>query len=77
MNSNNDNDKDSNVLPFTGLTTVDVPANRILEGVKDELDSVVVLGWDKEDSFYFAVSHGKKADILYLLELAKQSIMEV
>ena len=73
-------DKDDNVIPFNGLTVLDVPTDAVIDGIKDCVDRdepVIVLGHDvnREDTLYFASSVTDRATLLLLLERAKQSLM--
>ena len=63
------------VLPFHGLTKLDIPVDRILEGAKGKLDSVVILGYDKDEEEYFASSMADGGDVLWLLEKCKIVLM--
>ena len=63
------------VLPFHGLTKLDIPVDRILEGAKGKLDSVVILGYDKDEDEYFASSIADGGEVLWLLERCKIALM--
>lgn len=65
----------SNIIDFTGSTTHDLDPDKVLEEAKGELDCCVVIGWDKDDNLYGAVSIAKKAEILYLLEVLKNDLL--
>jgi len=67
------NDK---IIPLNTITTLDIPVDRIIDAAKDELDSVIVIGWDKHEEFYFASSLADGGDCLWLLEMAKKKLME-
>ena len=63
------------VLPFGGLTKLDIPVDRILEEAKGKLDSVVILGYDKDEEEYFASSMADGGEVLWLLERCKIVLM--
>ena len=63
------------VLPFHGLTKLYIPVDRLLEGAKGKLDSVVILGYDKDEEEYFASSMADGGDVLWLLEKCKIVLM--
>ena len=65
----------SNVVILPVETTLDLPANRILEAAITEppLDVVLVIG-RKGREFYLASSTGKLGEILLLLRRAELSI---
>lgn len=64
------------LVDFDGFTKLDINPDKILDSAKDKLDSGIVIGWDKDDEFYIALSITKKSEIIYLLELAKQEILD-
>lgn len=54
-------------------------ADVTLEYAKNKFSDLIVIGWDKETEQIRTIhSDGmiKKSDVLYLLELAKQQLME-
>lgn len=64
------------VVMWRGDTRNDIPADRVLEAALEAgMDSVVVLGYDKEGEEYFATSLGSKPRILWLLERFKQELL--
>ena len=65
---------DNKITYLDKYTELDIPVERVLEGAKDQLDQVFILGWDKEGNLYSASSHGDIADLNLLLELGKQSL---
>lgn len=72
-------DDDSNIVQFPNreyITTGNIDPKGVLEGVTDnELDTVIVLGWTKDDKEYFASSTANGMEILWLLERLKIRIM--
>ena len=70
-------DDGDNVVSLDVVTTVDIPLDKVLEGAKENVKSgLVILGWDEDGDMYFAVSDGAKSDVLWLLENAKQVLLE-
>lgn len=68
----------SNVVEFTGITQLHVPAERILEQAKKaELGSVVIIGEDADGEFYFASSIPDGPNVLWLLALAQRRLLDV
>lgn len=48
------------ILKFGGGTYLDVPNEKVLDGAKAaDLESVLVLGWNKDGTFYAASSDGE------------------
>lgn len=65
-----------NVVRFTGLTSLDLPAEQVLEEASNaKLQDVVIIAWDKDGDFFFASTAGKSGDVLLLLETAKHELM--
>lgn len=65
------------VVTFTGITKLDLPPDRILEAAVGQLESVVILGYDKEGKEYFASSLADGGDVLWLMEKLKKQLLEV
>ncbi|MFN3169282.1 MAG: hypothetical protein ACE37E_01160 [Hyphomicrobiales bacterium] len=66
-----------NVIPLGNITSLDLPTDRVLDGAKGECtDGVVVMGWDDDGSLYFASSIADGGDVLWLMEKAKQALLE-
>lgn len=64
------------VVPFTGITTVDEPANQILEKAKDwDLDRCLVVGTDQEGKLVFGGNESDLGTMLLILERAKHYLM--
>lgn len=66
----------SKVIPFTGITRLDLPPDRILDGAKGKLEGVVVMGWDHEGNEYFASSYADGGTVLWLAERMKKMLLE-
>lgn len=61
-----------NVVHLDTLTSLDVPADRILaNAAAADLEGCVVLGWTKDGQEYFAASFADGADVVWLLERCK------
>lgn len=67
----------SNVIPLGGITRLDLPVDRVLEAAKEQLDSVVILGYDKEGKQYFASTFADGGEVIWLLEMCKKQLLEV
>lgn len=66
----------TNVLPFTGKTRLDMPAQAVVdEAEKVQLKDIVVMGWTKEGKPYFCSSMADGADVLWLLEQIKLDLL--
>lgn len=65
------------VIAFTGITKLDLPPDRILEGAVGKLDTVLILGWDKDGNEYFARSAADGGTNLWLMERCKLRLLDV
>lgn len=66
------------IYDFTGVTTLDVPAERVLAAaLGNDLQSVVVMGYREDGSEYFASSMADGGAVLWLMERMKKQLIEV
>mgnify|MGYP003405904278 FL=1 len=66
------------VIELNTITTLDIPAERVLNSaLKKDLESAVVLGYDKEGHFYFASSIANGPDVLWLMEKLKLELLTI
>jgi hypothetical protein len=63
------------VILFTGVTKLDLPADRILEINLGKLDGVVILGYDHDNNEVFASSYADGGTVLWLLERCKKRLL--
>lgn len=54
----------------------DVDTNQILAKAFDEMDGVILAGYDKDGEFYFASSIADGGEILWLIEKLKFKLMD-
>lgn len=66
-----------NVVPFPGITRLDLPADRIITAAQGNLEDVVIVGWDLNGGFYFGSLKADGAEVLWFLEIAKKKLLEV
>lgn len=66
----------ANVVIWPGVTKLDLPPDRLLEAAQGKLDSVMVIGYDKEGGFYAASSYADGGDALWLLETCKIRLLQ-
>lgn len=64
------------IVPIGGITKLDLPADRILEGAKGKLEGVVVIGLNNDGELYCASSYADGGSVLWLLEACKTRMME-
>jgi hypothetical protein len=60
------------------VTNQDSSPDRALEGAADYgLESVVIVGFDKDGELFFASSQADSGEVLYFLERAKWELMKM
>lgn len=79
---------DDKVIQFPGTTPVEIEDTPMtedvaienvikgLEGIKDKIDNLIVIGSSDDGHFYFASSSGDSRQIVYDLESAKHVAMQ-
>ncbi len=66
----------SNVIPFGGVTRLDLPADQVLEQAKEWASGgVVVMGWDENGDLAFASSMADGGQVLWVLEQTKLALL--
>lgn len=67
---------DSNVVPFTGTTTLDLPADRVLNAARDaNLKGILILGYTQDNQEYFAGTYADGPTVIWLLERLKAKVL--
>lgn len=66
-----------NVVVLPVVTTLDLPPDRILEAALEKLESVVIMGYDKDGNEYFASSFADGGDVLWIMERSKLKLLKV
>lgn len=64
------------IIQMGGITTVDIPVNKVLEAAKDRLDTVVVIGYNEVTGYYFASSTSDGTEMLWLIEKCKLRLLD-
>jgi hypothetical protein len=64
-----------NVINFPGLTTLKIDPDKVIEAARGKLETVVIVGYDKDGFEYFASSDPNGPEILWLLERAKTGLI--
>jgi len=66
-----------NIIPLGNITKLDLPVDTVLEGAKDKLEGVVLIGYDNDGELYFASTYADGGTVLWLMEKAKKALLEV
>ncbi len=65
------------VVPFTGLTKLDIPVDKILEGAKEaNLKTVIVIGEDQNGESFLASSSGDLALMYWMLANTQKYLLD-
>ena len=67
----------NNIIPLNNITRLDLPADIVLEEAKNQLDSIVLIGWDKDGELYFASTIADGGEVNWLLDKAKMALMSI
>jgi len=65
------------VIPLGNITRLNIPADQVLVAAIDKLESVIIIGYDKEGQEYFASSIADGGDTLWLVERFKKRLLEI
>lgn len=66
------------VVQFPGVTRLDKDPNQILQDAVDrDLDSVLVMGYDKDGDIYMKTSHADGGEVMWLMELCKARLVKI
>jgi len=65
------------VVNFTGITSLDLDPDRVLDDAKGKLVDVVVIGTHKDGSEYFAASISSGPEVGWMLDRAKLKLLQV
>lgn len=63
------------IISFGGTTTLNMPPDKVLKSAIGKLESVIIIGYDKNENEYFASSIADSGDILWLIERCKQELL--
>lgn len=73
----NESDKPvAKIFQFTGVTSLDINADSVLQSAIGELQGCIVIGFDKDDDFYAASSYADGGAVLWLMELCKKKLLD-
>ena len=67
----------SKVIPFTGITRLDMPPDQILEAAKGRLEGVVIVGYGIDGEEYFASSYADGGTVNWLLDRCKLELLSI
>lgn len=65
------------LITLNQKTSLDVPADRVLNAAIGNVEKVVIIGYDNDGAFYFASSMADGGDVLWLLENLKVNLLQI
>jgi hypothetical protein len=65
------------IIPFTGITKLDLDPDVVLERLHGVLEGFVITGFDKEGNLYYASTYGDGGTALWLLAKCQKALLEV
>jgi hypothetical protein len=65
------------IIPFSGITKLDLDPDQILERAKGKLDGVLIIGFNLDGELFTASSYADGGTVLWLLESCKKRLMEI
>lgn len=66
-----------NVIPFGGITRLDIDPDLVLKNAVGKLECVVIAGMGKDGQEYFAASVADGADALWYLKRCEKMLLEL
>jgi hypothetical protein len=67
---------DDKIVAFTGTTTVDLPVQKLVDNIKwDQLDSVLVIGTDKNGEVHLFANKAEIDPMIALIERVKFDLL--
>lgn len=67
----------SNVISLNNVTKLDLPVDTVLEAAKDQLEGVILIGYDKDGEEYVASTYADGGIVLWLLERTRTKLLAV
>lgn len=67
----------SNVIPFGGITKLDLDPDVILEANKGKLKGFVLVGYNHDGDEVFVSTYADGGEALWLMERGKKKLLEI
>ena len=65
----------SKVIPFSGITRLDLNPDIVLENLKGQFEGFVIAGYTADGEEYFSSTYADGGTALWLLERCKRSLL--
>ena len=66
----------SKIIPFTGVTQLDLDPDVILENLKGKVQGFVLMGWGADGEEFFSSTYADGGTVLWLIERCKKRLLE-
>jgi len=63
------------VIPFTGITKLDLAPDTVLHHLKGSLEGFVIMGYTKDGEEYFSSTYADGGTALWLIERCKKALL--
>lgn len=67
----------SNVIPFNGITKLDLDPDMVLENNKGQFKGLILIGLNEDDEEVFASTYADGGTVLWLLERMKLKLLRI
>ena len=67
----------ADIVNFPGISYLDLPPDRILEGAAGKLERVVIIGYTADGEEYFASSIADGGEVVWLMERMKLKLLRI
>lgn len=68
---------EGNVVMFTGTTALPIDPDRLLVAASGQLETVLILGYDRDGEFYFSSSCPEVPEISWLILQAQDALLNL
>lgn len=63
------------VIPFTGITKLDLTPDIVLENLKGKMEGFVIMGYTEDGEEYFSSTYADGGTALWLIERCKKALL--
>lgn len=63
------------IIPFSGITKLDLEPDVVLENIKGQLEGFVIVGYAKDGTEFFSSTYADGGTALWLLERCKAMLL--
>lgn len=63
------------IIPFTGITKLDLTPDIVLENLKGKMEGFVIMGYTEDGEEYFSSTYADGGTALWLMERCKKALL--